>query len=333
MKFLKSNQSAIIVSMFAESFVALASLLTFREARMPVAQPMVTQSLPVARYIPGPQPPVKKDLTSFGVETTARAAVVMDVTSGEILYEKNAEAIYPIASLTKLITAMTLLDQKPDMSEVITILREDDPREGKPVFPAGEQFTREELLKSLLIGSVNIAGNSLARASGGMEAFVLAMNVKAQRLGMRHTRLFEPTGLNSNNQASAHDVAIALRAALQYPEIRNITKVSKIELLGGATGKPYLIDSTNLLLGSFLNKNPYKIVAAKTGSLPEAGYCLAQATQDKQGHEVIVVVLGSDNHFSRFQDVKALTYWTFEQFRWPQVGSAQPRTPSIASLP
>ncbi len=318
--------------MFAESFVALASLFTFREARMPVAQPMVTQSLPVARYIPGPRPPTKKDLNSFGIETTARAAVVMDVTSGEILYEKNAEATYPIASLTKLVTAMTLLDQKPNMDEVITILREDDPKEGKPVFPTGEQFTREELLKSLLIGSVNIAGNALARAGGGMEPFVAAMNVKAQRLGMHRTHLLEPTGLNSDNQASAHDVAIALRAALHYPEIRAITKTSKIELIGRATGKPYPLDSTNLLLSSFLNKNPYKIVAGKTGSLPEAGYCLAQATQDRQGHEVIVVVLGSDNHFSRFQDAKALTFWTFEQFSWPEKGSAQAALP-VAVLP
>ncbi|MBP6944570.1 D-alanyl-D-alanine carboxypeptidase [Patescibacteria group bacterium] len=319
--------------MFAESFVALASLLTFREARMPVAQPMVTQSLPVARYIPGPRPPVKKDPNSFGIETTARAAVVMDVTSGEILYEKNAEATYPIASLTKLVTAMTVLDQKRDMEEVITILREDDPKEGKSVFPTGEQFTREELLKSLLVGSVNTAGNTLARAGGGMEPFVAAMNVKVQRLGMHRTHLLEPTGLDSNNQASAHDVAIALRAALHYPEIRDITKISKIELIGRATGKPYLLDSTNLLLSSFLNKNPYKIVAGKTGSLPEAGYCLAQATQDKQGHEVIVVVLGSDNHFSRFQDAKALTFWTFEQFTWPEKGSAQGYALPVAVLP
>jgi D-alanyl-D-alanine endopeptidase (penicillin-binding protein 7) len=119
------------------------------------------------------------------------------------------------------------------------------------------------------------------------------MNAKAQILGMRQAHFDDPTGLDSNNQASAHDVALALRAALHYPEIREITKISKIQLIGRATAKPYLIDSTNLLLGSFLNRDPYRIVAGKTGSLPEAGFCLAQATEDKGGHEVIVVVLGS----------------------------------------
>lgn len=308
--------------MFAESFVALASILAVREARIPSTQPVVMQSLPVARYVPGPQPPTKKDPTSFGVETTARAAVVLDVASGEILYEKNAEIAYPIASLSKLVTAMTMLDRQLDMDEVIPILAEDDPKEGKAVFSQGERFTRRELLESLLVGSVNIAGEALARTSGGRKEFLAAMNVKAQRLGMRQAHFDDPTGLNKNNQASAHDVALALRAALRYPEIRDITKAPKIQLTGRETGKPYLIDSTNLLLGSFLNRDPYRIIAGKTGSLPEAGYCLAQATRDKGGHEVIVVVLGSDNHFSRFQDAKALTFWTFENFRWPSPAAA-----------
>ncbi len=308
--------------MFAESFLALTTVLTVREARIPAAQPVVIQSLPVARYVPGPQPPTKKDPNSFGIETTARAAIAIDVASGEVLYEKNAETAYPIASLTKLMTAMTVLDQSSDMDEVITILREDEPKEGKSVFPQGERFTRRELLESLLIGSVNIAGDALARSGGGMKSFLSAMNAKAQILGMRQAHFDDPTGLDSNNQASAHDVALALRAALHYPEIREITKISKIQLIGRATAKPYLIDSTNLLLGSFLNRDPYRIIAGKTGSLPEAGYCLAQATRDKAGHEVIVVVLGSDNHFSRFQDAKALTFWTFENFRWPSTAAA-----------
>ena len=316
--------------MFAESFIALASMLTIREARVPAEQPVVMQSLPVARYIPGPQPPTKKDPNSFGVETTARAAVVLDVESGEVLYEKNADTAYPIASLTKLVTAMTLLDQKPNLDEVVTILAEDDPKEGRPVFLEGERFTRRELLQALLIGSVNIAGDALARTGGGMPHFIAAMNVKAQRLGMRQAHFEDPTGLNSHNPASARDVAIALRAALRYPEIGEMTKRSKIQLTGRATAKPYLIDSTNLLLGSFLNRDPYRIVAGKTGSLPEAGFCLAQATEDKGGHEVIVVVLGSDNHFSRFQDAKALTFWTFANFTWPTLPAAV-RSPLTAS--
>ncbi len=318
--------------MFAESFLALASLLTVREARIPPAQPIIVQSLPVAHYVPGSQPPSKKDVNSFGVETTARAAVVLDVASGEVLYEKDAETAYPVASLTKLVTAMTFLDQKPNMEEVVTILPEDDPKEGRPVFLEGEQFTRRELLRALLIGSVNISGNALARTSGGHQAFVAAMNVKAQKLGMSQAHFSDPTGLNRQNQASAHDVALALRAALSYPDIREITKTGQVTLVGRATTKPYLIKSTNLLLSSFLNQDPYQIIAGKTGSLPEAGFCLAQATRDKAGHEVIVVVLGSENHFVRFQDAKALTYWTFQSFTWPPKGSSRAQAALVSRV-
>ncbi len=318
--------------MFAESFVALASLLMVRETRVPMTTPMVLQSLPVAHYVPGPQPPVKKDQDSFGVETTAKAAVVMDVASGKILYEKNAETVYSIASITKLLTAMTMLDLKPDMNEVVTILAEDDPKEGNMVFPEGERFSRDELLHALLVGSVNISAKSLARVTGGERAFVQAMNAKAQSIGMVGAHFSDPTGLHADDEASAHDVAIALRAALvNYPQIRDITEISQITLVGRATGKPYVIKSTNLLLSSFLNRDPYKIMAAKTGSLDEAGFCLAQATRNKEGHQIITVVLGSQNHFSRFQDVKALTYWGFQAFRWPDKNSARVNTSSVAT--
>lgn len=309
--------------MLADSFIALASLLALREARIPHPQPVIIQSLPVARYLPGPQPPTKKDPNSFGIETTARAAIVMDVASGEILYEKNAETPYPIASLTKLTTAMTLLDKRLPMDEEITLLAQDDPKEGRVIFPEAERFTRRELLRALLIGSVNTAGEALARTAGGREAFITSMNAKAQKIGVAQAQFNDPTGLDSENQASAHEVALTLRAALSYPEIRDITKMEQIELIGRNTKKPYLIKSTNLLLSSFLNKAPYDIIAGKTGSLQEAGFCLAQATRNKEGHEVIAVVLGSDNHFSRFQDAKALTYWAFETFSWPEKASGR----------
>lgn len=305
--------------MFAETFVSLVALLGIYAAQAePVpAAPVVLRTLPTAKYVVGPMAvPVKNDPTRIGIETTSRSAMVMDVPTGKVLFEKEAQRAYPIASLTKLLTAMTVLDSHPDMSEEGTILAEDDPHEGKAVFPIGERFQRTELLKGLLIGSVNIAGNTLARMSGDRESFVDAMNAKAQELGMLTSHFVDPTGLSPENRASARDVALMMRAALQYPEIRAITKQGSLSLIGRATGKPYAIRSTNLLLDSFLNKSPYEVVAGKTGSLPEAGFCFAQATRDKDQHEVIAVVLGSNNHFARFQEVKALTYWTFENYTW-----------------
>ncbi len=313
--------------MFAESFVTLGALLALQA---PLARDLPTavaavDALPAARYVAPTAPiPRKIDIQRLGVDVSAASACVIDVATGRVLFEKEANDPHPIASLTKLVTAMTLLDDHPDMDELVTVLAEDDPREGKTVLPIGGRFTRRELFRALLIGSVNIAGNTLARTSeGGMKGFVQRMNEKARDLHLLQGVFVDPTGLEPENQASARDVAIILRTALSYPEIRETTERSALSLPNRATGKSIEINSTNLLLGSFLNKDPYRIVAAKTGSLPQAGFCLAQATRKEGSGEVISVVLGSENHFARFQDAKALTFWAFDAFNWPTPTSAR----------
>lgn len=305
--------------MLAESFLALTAFLSvqapsYQDPRDVLA---VVNRLPSAKYVADtPSGPIKARVESLGVDVTARAAIVIDVASGRPMFQKDDQTAYPIASLSKLMTAMTFLDTHPNLSDEIVILAEDDPREGRAVFPAGERFTKKEILQALLIGSVNTAGNVIARTTGGREVFVRQMNRKARELHLQRATFFEPTGLDARNQATAQDVSLMLRAALSYPEIREITEHTSITLPGRVSGRPYNINSTNLLLGSFLNKNPYRIIAAKTGSLPEAGYCLAQVTRHN-GNEIITVVLGSSNHFVRFQDAKSLTYWAFQSYAWP----------------
>lgn len=309
--------------MVAESFISLVGFLAAHtaNAQTPI---LALNELPVAKYAaPATQGPTKKTADSFGIDVSARAAAVIDVSSGVVLFEKNAEAAYPIASLTKLMTAMTFLDTKPDLNAEVTVTKEDENTEGAAVFNGGERLSKRELLQALLVGSVNTAANTLARSTGDTDAFLRAMNRKAKSLKMVHATYFDPSGLDPRNQASAKDVAIALRAALSYPEIRSATERSNVSFKGRATGKPYTIQSTNLLLGSFLNKAPFRIVAGKTGSLPEAGFCMAQATRNREGNEVIAVVLGSGNHFARFQDTKALTAWAFDTYEWPRRATAQ----------
>ena len=313
--------------MFAESFVTLGALLALRAplARDVSSAMAAVDALPIARYV-GPSAPIplKTDITRLGIDVSAQSAAVIDVATGQPLYEKNADEPHPIASLSKLITAMTLLDEHLPMEEMVTIAPEDDPKEGKTVLPIGGTFTRQELFHALLIGSVNMAGKTLARTSqGGTETFIQRMNAKARALHLLQATFVEPTGLSPENQASAHDVALMLRAALSYPEIRETTEHSDVILPDRAASKSITIKSTNLLLDSFLNKAPYRIVAAKTGSLPEAGFCLAQATRKDGSGEVISVVLDSVNHFARFQDAKALTYWAFDAFRWPKSPTQQ----------
>lgn len=303
--------------MFAESLIALVGLLSVQAGKTTSPSFDVT-SLPLARTIASVnQPPMKKDSESFGVDITAKAGAILDVKSGAFLFEKDANTAYPIASLTKLLTVMTFLDTHPNFSEEVTIAPEDEASEGEMVFPANEKLNKKELMRAVMIGSVNAGANTLARLGmGDKDLFIRQMNEKARSLGMRHALFFEPTGLDPRNQASAKDIAIALRAALEYPEIREATQLDHIDLKGQVTGKMYHVKSTNLLLGSFLNQKPYQIIAGKTGSLPEAGFCLAQATRNQGGNEVIAVVLGSENHFARFQDTKALTAWAFDTFEW-----------------
>lgn len=295
--------------------IALIGSLALQSARHTPSTGL--NGLPVAKYVAVTnEAPLKKNQATLGIDVDARAAVVMDAASGQMLYEKDSHVAYPIASLSKLITAMVFLDGKPDFETKITFTPADDASEGKTVIPTGEVMTKREVLQALLIGSVNEAANALARTSGGRETFVAAMNRKARSIGMEHAIFFDPSGLDARNKASARDIALALRAALSYPELRETTETSSVTIASRTSNRKYKIQTTNLLLASDLNRAPYHIVAAKTGTLPEAGFCMAQATKDQNGHEVIAVILGGSSHFSRFQDVKALTYWTFQNFEW-----------------
>lgn len=311
--------------MFAETLIALFSILSLQALTPPVEPATQLRSLPVAKYVaPVYAAPVKKNQSSFGVDVTARSAVVIDVKSGHVLFEKNPDLTLPIASLTKLVTAMTVLDSNPDLGGFIDMSPADRGRIGTTYVELDDRFTTEELLSLMLVGSSNEAAHALARAHGG-DTFIEAMNKKARDIGMK-TALFEDSsGLDPDNHASAKDVALAMRAVLQYPVIQEITKRNRVEVLGRRSGRSYVLNSTNLLLTSALNQEPYEIVAGKTGSLPEAGFCFAQTTKNAAGDEVIAVVLASDSHFSRFQDVKALTYWTFENFLWPVRGERASR--------
>jgi D-alanyl-D-alanine carboxypeptidase len=232
-----------------------------------------------------------------------------------VLYAKHPHDVKPIASLTKLMTAMVYLDTKPDLDATVMIEEGDIAEEGSSIFMVGDVMTQRQALEAMMVGSVNTAANALARISLGNEAFVVAMNEKAKTLHLASPKFVEPTGLDPLNKASAADVAAMLSTALSYPEIKAvITKPQSA--FKTQSGHSYVIPTTNLLLTSFLNKGSYRILGAKTGSLPAAGYCMALLTRDADDHEVVVASLGSTNHFSRFQDVKAATAWAFDSYEW-----------------
>jgi D-alanyl-D-alanine carboxypeptidase len=276
----------------------------------------VIRPLPKAADVQPVSPaPVKKDPANLGVDTTSRAVFVADAKTGVVLYAKRAHDVMPIASLTKLMTAMVYLDTKPDLDATVMIQEGDIDEEGSPIFSAGDVMTQRQALEAMLVGSVNTAANALARVSLGKEAFVAAMNEKAKALNLTSPTFVEPTGLDPLNKASAADVAAMLSTAMGYSDVKAlITKSQSAFKTQG--GHSYAIPTTDLLLTSYLNKDPYRILGAKTGSLPAAGYCMALLTRDADDHEVVVASLGSVNHFARFQDVKAATAWAFDAYEW-----------------
>lgn len=259
--------------------------------------------------------PKISDPASLGVLVTAGSAIVVDRANGKVLFEKDADRVRPIASITKLMAALVFLEDAPDLSGFVTITEHDIGDGVSTVFALGNKVTLRDLLSAALIGSANDAVRALVRSLDIDEpTFARLMNAKARALGMTNTRFVESTGLSPENVSTARELTALVRAAREAPLISEITRESVYRTNGGAQ-KSQFVRNTNLLLDGFLNKPPYKIALAKTGSLNEAGYCFALSV-DEDNHGVIAIVLGSETHFSRFEDMKALVYWTLSKWQW-----------------
>jgi D-alanyl-D-alanine endopeptidase (penicillin-binding protein 7) len=217
------------------------------------------------------------------------SALVQDQESGAVLYEKNAGAVLPIASITKLMTAMVSLDAQPDMAEVLIIGDEDvDILKGTHSrLKVGTRLTREQMLQLALMSSENRAAAALSRHyAGGREAFVTAMNQKAQTLGLTDTRFYDPTGLTATNVSSARDLAKMVAAAHEYPLIREFTTTASRQVAIG--GRPQVFRNTNALVRNA--NSSWDIGLSKTGYINEAGRCLVMQAQVNHKSTIIVLL-------------------------------------------
>ena len=233
------------------------------------------------------------------------AAVVQDAETGEVLYGKNASTVTPIASITKLMTAMVILDAGLDPGQIITIATDDmDALRGthsrlKP----GASLSRDELLRLALMSSENRAAAALARTyPGGMEAFKGAMNHKAQMLGMNDSHFEDATGLSSANVASAEDLVKMVRAAHRYELIRSYTTTSGHEV--HVAGRPLAYRNTNRLVSNV----SWNIGLSKTGFTNDAGRCLVLQAKLAE-RQVIIVLLDSWGKLSRIGDANRIRVW------------------------
>lgn len=276
---------------------------------------LLNRRLPTAQN--ATRAPVKVEPTSVGVVTSAVSALVLDRATRAVLYEKNGEEPRSIGSITKLMTAFVFLRGNPDLSSPAAIAPEDVRAGGVQHVSVGDIVTAGDLLRASLVGSDNSSTASLVRLSGMSEGdFVGRMNETAAEMGLRATTFSDPTGLSPENRSIASDVALLVDEALTVDTIREATQMASVSF-PGASGRTYSVRTTDELLNSFLNQLPYRIVGGKTGYLPEAGYGLGSLVSEFDGHEIIVVVLGSETLAGRFQDVKALAVWAYRAFEWP----------------
>ncbi|MFH1173358.1 MAG: D-alanyl-D-alanine carboxypeptidase family protein [bacterium] len=252
------------------------------------------------------------DNRSLGIKVTAPSAIVMDIKSGEILFEKDIHQPMPIASLTKLMSALVFLEGNPDFNQVFTIKAEDYRPGSTVAFYNGEEVTIRDLFYSALAGSANNAIVSLARSTGkSQEEFVNIMNRQAKILGLKNTAFVEPTGLDAGNVSTAYDVARLTAYALRDERIRQAVTTTDYSFRVINTGRRQQVRNTNRLLDSFLH-----ITGGKTGFTDAADYCLASRVINDQGGEIMVAVLGSASEESRFQEVKGLAWWAFDNYKW-----------------
>lgn len=246
-----------------------------------------------------------EDWSDGRLSLASASVLVMDQHSGKPLLEKNPGTVVPIASISKLMTAMVVLDAGLNMEEVISISDQDvDYLKGtRSRLQVGSAMTRDTALLLALMSSENRAANALGRHyPGGLQAFVAAMNRKAWSLGLTHTHFEEPTGLSVNNVSTARDLARMVMAAHQYPKIREYSTMAEARVDLGHRILDF--NNTNALV-----KNPqWQIGLSKTGYISEAGRCLVMQAwvADKP---VVMVLLDSTGKMTRVGDANRIKRW------------------------
>lgn len=287
-------------------------------ARIPFAppiavEPMVTPRTALAQEaIPIIGPQIKNDLPFPLI--TAKSAAVVDAATGVLLGEKEKDFIAPIASVTKVMTALVFLDTQPAWERTITMERSDN-RPGGALFVApGERLTLYDLFMTMLVGSANNAAIAMTRAAGlSIEEFTERMEVRARSLHLSGTRFVEPTGLDAGNVSSALDLVRLGWQAFQHPNIREALTTKEHVFSTTNTLKRHRVKTTDDLL--LMPTDGYTIVGAKTGFTNEAGYTfLIEARRGEHG--VIVALLGAPTEDDRFHDADMLIHWAFQKYAW-----------------
>lgn len=272
---------------------------------------------PTVLPISHPNVPLKKDQAVCDVALTAAAVILMDDKTDTVLFEKNADAVRSLASISKLMSALVLLDLNPDWKKIIEITPEAYDNNSHFV-NIGEKFTMEDLWNVSLIGSSNSAINALVSASGiKKEEFIAKMNEKARDLRLRSLHFVEPTGIDERNVGSARDIARMLKYALGNDKIFNTLQTP--EYYSNPVGeKPRRVWTTDWLLTKWVpNKFADLTIAGKTGYIDGSKYNFAVRIENGGKRAIRTVVLGADTMEARFSEARDLANWAFKHYAWP----------------
>ncbi len=262
---------------------------------------------------------IRENANRIYLKLRSHAAIVYDERDNQVIMARNAEEVVPVASLTKLMTAMVILDAELDMDEVITITKEDKDRirYSKSRLKYGTKFTRQDLLLISLAASENRAASALARTyPGGTEAFVNAMNHKAQSLGLTHTRFADAAGLSNDNVSTAQELMQLTKAASEYPLIREYTTQTRHSIIDLNSQREITFGNTNRLV----RKISWPITLSKTGFTKDAGNCLVMQTRIN-ARPVIIVLLESWGKLSKYGDSNRIKKWLLKTERLAKIKS------------
>jgi penicillin-binding protein 7 len=268
-----------------------------------------TQNDPMEAFALSHAQKIEAQAMMAGPLLTSQAALIFNNKTGEILYQKNADRVMPIASISKLMSAMVVLDARLDMNEPITITADEiDRLKGTGSRLAiGTTLTRGELLHLSLMSSENRATHALGRTyPGGMSAFVAAMNAKAQSLGMYSSRFYEPTGLNFQNVSTANDLNRMVAAASKYPLI-NKNSTSNYGSVWTANGRQNYKNSNALV-----REGSWNIELQKTGYIREAGRSMV-VKANVQNQPITIVLLNSPTSTTRVNDARKIESWMLQR--------------------
>ena len=287
----------IIAAFFA--MLMLSPLLVRAEAS-PAAAKKAKPQAPRTRGTP--------DLNKDGEPNLlSHAAMVFDPVSGRTLYSKNADNAVPIASITKLMTAMVVLEARQNLDEAVVIDNADIDtlKNSRSRLPVGTAFRREDLLRLSLMASDNRAAAALGRTyPGGTPSFVEAMNVKAAAIGLHHSRFVDPTGLAPGNVASPQDLAVMVAEASSFAQIREYSTTPELHVTLPNARRPMGFNNTNALVRA----QGWDIGLSKTGYINEAGKCLVMHATIAN-NPVVIVLMDSWGKLTRMGDANRIKKW------------------------